>query len=83
MYRDGKWVAAVSGATREIYDPADQSVIGVVTEGDAADVDHAVAAARAAFDKGPWPRMAATDRAAVLFKAADLLEARLDEFALL
>ncbi|MDR2108753.1 MAG: aldehyde dehydrogenase family protein [Coriobacteriales bacterium] len=83
MYRDGSWVPALSGATREVYDPADQSVIGIVAEGDAADVDLAVAAARTAFDQGPWPRMAATERAAVLLRAADLLEARLDEFALI
>jgi betaine-aldehyde dehydrogenase len=83
MYIDGSWVEAQTGATREVYDPADQSVIGVVPEGDATDVKRAVAAARRAFDEGPWPRMAATERAALLFRVADLLEEKLDEFALI
>jgi betaine-aldehyde dehydrogenase len=83
MYIGGSWIEAQQGASREVYDPADQSVIGVVTEADATDVDRAVTAARAAFDQGPWPRMAATERASVLAHAADLLEKRLDEFALL
>ena len=46
-----------------------------------ADIDRAVAAARAAFDDGPWPRMAPAERADVLARAADLLRKRADDIA--
>ncbi len=62
----GKWQAAASGATREIIDPADAKPFAVVAEGGAADVDAAVAAARAAFDSGEWPRTPVAERAALL-----------------
>ena len=45
-------------------------MIAVVADGQAADVDDAVSAARRAFDEGPWPRLAATERAAVLRRIA-------------
>ncbi|MBM9619825.1 aldehyde dehydrogenase family protein [Streptomyces zhihengii] len=70
----GEWRAAVSGATREIIDPVDANVFAVVSEGDVADTDDAVAAARAAFDDGSWPRTPAADRAALLRRVAGLLE---------
>ncbi|MGW1140494.1 aldehyde dehydrogenase family protein [Streptomyces zhihengii] len=70
----GEWRAAVSGATREIIDPVDATVFAVVSEGDVADTDDAVAAARAAFDDGSWPRTPAADRAALLRRVAGLLE---------
>ena len=76
MYIDGAWVPSASGATREIINPADQSVIGTVYEGDAADVDKAVAAARKAFDEpsSPWRALKAGERASLLFALADKLE---------
>ena len=52
-----------------------------VAKGDERDVDLAVQAARRAFDQGPWPRMAAAERARVLWKLADLISANLDEMA--
>ncbi|MEU9775678.1 MULTISPECIES: aldehyde dehydrogenase family protein [unclassified Streptomyces] len=70
----GEWRAAVSGATREIIDPVDASVFAVVAEGGVADTDEAVAAARAAFDDGSWPRTPVAERAALLRRVADLLE---------
>ncbi|WP_347587978.1 aldehyde dehydrogenase family protein [Acrocarpospora sp. B8E8] len=55
MLIGGEWVGAISGKTFPVYDPADGRVIVEVPAGDAADVDHAVAAARAAFAPGgPW-----------------------------
>jgi hypothetical protein len=54
---DGKFVDAVSGKTFQTINPHDESVIMEVAEGDAADVDIAVKAARKAFDEGPWPKM--------------------------
>ncbi|MEV7722480.1 hypothetical protein AB0Q93_35340, partial [Streptomyces sp. NPDC088184] len=52
----GEWRPALSGATRDIIDPVDAGVFAVVSEGGVADTDDAVAAARAAFDDGVWPR---------------------------
>ena len=83
MYIGGEWVLSSSGKTREIINPADGSVIGVVTEGDAGDVRAAVKAAREAFEEGGWTGLSVADRAALLNKIADQLEARTGEFALL
>ncbi|MGY4904101.1 aldehyde dehydrogenase family protein [Streptomyces sp. 900116325] len=70
----GEWREAASGATREILDPVDATAFAVVAEGGVADTDAAVAAARAAFDKGPWPHTPVAERAALLRRVADLLE---------
>src|SRR5258708_4959503 len=56
---NGKWVDSVSGKTFPTINPSTGEVITQVAESDAADVDKAVAAARAAFDKGPWRKMSA------------------------
>ncbi|MFF9621905.1 aldehyde dehydrogenase family protein [Streptomyces griseosporeus] len=71
----GEWRTAVSGATREILDPADGLPFAVVAEGDEKDTDLAVEAARAAFagGEGAWPRTPAAERAALLRRVADLL----------
>ncbi|MGO4423068.1 aldehyde dehydrogenase family protein, partial [Streptomyces sp. MCAF7] len=52
IHVDGAWRAAVSGAQREVLDPADAKTLAVVSEGGAEDTDAAVAAARRAFDTG-------------------------------
>ena len=70
----GKWVDAVSGKTFETLHPATEEVIAEVAEGDAADVDLAVQAARTAFDSGPWRTMDARDRGRLMYRLADLLE---------
>ncbi|MGW0963480.1 aldehyde dehydrogenase family protein [Streptomyces gelaticus] len=70
----GEWRSAASGATREIIDPVDAGVFAVVSEGGVTDTDDAVAAARAAFDEGSWPRTPVTERAALLRRVAALLE---------
>ncbi|MFI1398921.1 aldehyde dehydrogenase family protein [Streptomyces sp. NPDC020681] len=70
----GEWRGALSGRTREIIDPADATVFAVVAEGAAEDADAAIAAARAAFDQGEWPRTPVAERAAVLRRVADLLQ---------
>ncbi|MGI5402415.1 aldehyde dehydrogenase family protein [Streptomyces sp. CA-135486] len=70
----GEWRAAASGAAREIIDPADATVCAVVAEGGVEDTDDAVAAARAAFDQGAWPRTPVAERAALLRRVADLLQ---------
>lgn len=80
---DGQWVDAVSGRTFESRNPATGALLATIAEGDAADIDRAVAAARKAFESGPWPRFTPAERQAVLLRLADMLEARRDEFALL
>lgn len=70
----GEWRPALSGATRDIIDPVDAGVFAVVSEGGVADTDDAVAAARAAFDDGVWPRTPVAERAALLRRVAALLE---------
>ena len=74
---------ALSGRTFATINPATEQVICQVAEGDAADVDLAVHAARAAFETGPWSRMDARDRGRLLTKLADLLEQNFDELAAL
>jgi aldehyde dehydrogenase (NAD+) len=79
----GKWVPSVSGKTFATIHPATEEVIAQVAEGDATDVDLAVAAARAQFDDGEWSRMDARDRGQLMVRLADLLEAEADELAAL
>ncbi len=79
----GKWRPSVSGKTFATLDPSTGETICNVAEGDKADVDLAVAAARKAFDDGPWPRMAASERGRLLHKLADLIERDKDKLAAL
>jgi len=79
---DGKWVEAASGKTFESRNPATGQVLAQVAEGDAADIDRAVAAARRAFE-GPWSRLKPYDRQQILLKLADLVERHFDELSLL
>jgi aldehyde dehydrogenase (NAD+) len=83
MLIGGKWVNSVSGKTFETLDPADGSVICRVAEGDKADIDLAVKAAREAFERGPWSKMNASGRGRLLNKLADAIEAHKDELAAL
>jgi phenylacetaldehyde dehydrogenase len=77
----GRFVDAASGKTFDTFDPGSGRVIAQVAEGAAADIDAAVAAARAAFEGGAWPRMTGSERAKFLWKLADLIEANRDELA--
>src|SRR5260221_7048017 len=70
-YVNGKWESAASGKTFPVYDPSTEEVIAQVAAADAADVDRAVKAARAAFDGGAWPQTTAQDRGRILFKLAE------------
>ncbi|MFJ7331996.1 aldehyde dehydrogenase family protein [Streptomyces sp. NPDC101110] len=79
IHAGGEWRAATSGATREILDPADALPFAVVAEGDEKDTDLAIAAARRAFDEGPWPHTPVPERAALLRRVADLLVRDRDE----
>jgi betaine-aldehyde dehydrogenase len=77
----GAWVAAADGATRGVVDPSDGTVITEVPEGAAADAHQAVAAARRAFDTGPWPRTPGAERGEVLARVAGLVRAHREELA--
>jgi acyl-CoA reductase-like NAD-dependent aldehyde dehydrogenase len=81
LYVGGSWVAPSDPALLEIRSPHDRSVLGHVAQAAPADVDAAVAAARVAFDDGPWPRLSPTSRAEVIRRVNALREARADEIA--
>jgi phenylacetaldehyde dehydrogenase len=81
MLINGRWVGAVSGKTFPVYNPATGDMLAQVAEGDRADIDRAVTAARAAFDTGPWRKLTVSERGRLIWKLADLLEQHLDEFA--
>ena len=83
LFIDGNFTAAVSGKTFPVYDPSTGEVMAQVAEGDRADIDRAVRAARKAFDGGPWRTMSPSARGRLLYRLADKLEERLEDFALL
>ena len=71
LYINGEWVKGDSGKYFPVIDPSTEEIIAEVPDANAADVDRAVAAARAAFDSGIWSQTTAQDRGRVLFKLAD------------
>jgi aldehyde dehydrogenase (NAD+) len=83
LFIGGKWLDSVSGKTFPTINPASGDTICQVAEGDKADIDLAVKAARKAFEEGPWPRMNASDRGRLLNKLADLIEQNQEELAAL
>ena len=83
MLIDGQWVAASDKGIIERRAPSHDFVVSRVPAGTKRDTEGAIAAARQAFDHGPWPRMTASERSFLLLKAADLIHERLDELAFL
>jgi 4-guanidinobutyraldehyde dehydrogenase / NAD-dependent aldehyde dehydrogenase len=79
----GRYVDAVSGETFDSLNPANGKLLARVAAGDTADVDAAVAAARAAFKQGSWAGLSPGKRKRILQKFADLILANRDELALL
>ena len=77
----GKWEKPSGTAKLSVISPVTEEVVQTFPEAQPRDVDRAVAAAREAFDKGPWPRMSAKERGAALLKVAEQLKARLPELA--
>ena len=71
MYVNGEWVDSKSNKTFPVYDPATEEVIAQVPEANADDVNRAVAAAKAAFENGPWASTTAQERGRTLFRLAD------------
>lgn len=78
LYIDGAFVPPNEKRDEAVLNPATEEVIGSAPVGGASDVDTAVAAARNAFDAGPWPRMHVRERIAYLQKMHDALESRAD-----
>src|SRR3954464_4215129 len=78
LFIGGKWQDSISGKTFETLNPATGEVICNVAEGDKADIDLAVAAARKAFEEGPWSRMNPSERGRLLNRLADLIEKNVD-----
>jgi len=83
MLINGQWVNAASGKTFPTYNPATGEVLAQVAEGDREDIERAVKAARKAFDHGPWRQMTAAERARLIWKLADLIEAHTEELGYL
>jgi phenylacetaldehyde dehydrogenase len=83
MLINGNWVEAVSGKTFPTYDPSTGEVLATVAEGDRADIDLAVKAARKAFEFGPWRKMSPSERGRLIWKLGDLIDEHVEEFAYL
>jgi len=77
---NNRWVDSASGKTFPTVNPSTGEEICRVAEADAADVDKAVSAARAAFD-GPWRRISAAERGKLMNRLADLIEQNADQLA--
>src|SRR5213079_3739618 len=81
MFIGGAWRPSSSGETYETINPATEEPSATVAKGDERDIDLAVAAARAAFDRGPWPRMTAAERGRIVWKRGHLRPHRVHEMA--
>ena len=78
---DGKWVSAVSGELLDVFDPSTGRVMSWIAAGGPPDIDAAVKAARRAFTSAPWATFRAFERARLLYRLADAVEANADELA--
>ena len=81
LFINGRWADAASGRTFETLNPATGEVLATVAEGDAEDINHAVRAARRAFEEGPWSRMTPSDRGRIIWKIGDLILDHVTELA--
>ncbi len=81
FYIGGQWAAPAGSGTIDVISPHTEEVVGRVPDGTSADMDRAVAAARDAFDNGPWPQLDPAERAAAVGRLADLYASKLTDFA--
>src|SRR5215213_4739199 len=79
LFIGGKWAEPATADVIEVHSPATGELVGKVPLASEADVDAACAAARKAFDEGPWPQMSPEERGAVLAGAVRIMEGRADE----
>jgi phenylacetaldehyde dehydrogenase len=77
----GKWLSAANGAMLDVINPSTARVFATIAAGGAAEIDAAVKAARRAFTSGPWAKLRAMERARLLYRLADAVEANADEIA--
>src|SRR5437588_12976142 len=82
LFIDGQWIDAESGKTFETPNPSTGATLAEVAEGDRADIDKAIAAARRAFE-GKWSKISARERGRMLYKLAQLVESKSQELAAL
>ncbi len=78
LFVAGRWVVPKGADRIEVISPVTEQVIAAVPSASMADVDAAVASARQAFDKGPWPRMSVEERIAIVSRLRDCFAARQD-----
>ena len=81
MLIDGKRVEAASGETFDVLDPSNNKLLAKAPKGGEEDINRAVKAARQAFDSGPWRKLTVSERGKMIWKLADLIEERTEEFA--
>ena len=81
LFINGQWTDAASGKTFETPNPATGATLASVAEGDAEDIDRAVAAARKAFDDGPWGRITPSERGRIIWRIGDLILEHAEELA--
>ena len=81
LFIGGRWEDPSSQRVIDVISPTTEEKIAHIPEGQAADIDAAVAAARQAFDSGPWPRLSQNERAAALRRVRDELEVRVAEMS--
>src|SRR5580698_9193326 len=81
MYINGEWTASKSAKTFPVYDPSTEEIIAQVPDAGSDDVNRAVAAAKAAFDEGPWANSTAQERGRVLFRLSEKIRANLPALA--
>ncbi|MET0246456.1 MAG: aldehyde dehydrogenase [Sphingomonas sp.] len=81
LFIGGEWSSSDGTGGIDIISPATEVLVGRVAKATTADMDRAVAAARRAFDHGPWPRMSGPERAVYLRRIADEMAKRADDFA--
>src|SRR5439155_16115151 len=79
MLIDGTWTEASNGAVYAVPNPATEEPVGTAPDATVADMERAIAAARRAFDDGPWPRSSRRDRARALTTIADAMERRKED----
>src|SRR4051812_44459809 len=78
---NNEWCEAQSGKRFDVLNPATEMKLTDVAEGDKADIDRAVSAARRAFEEGPWKKMSARDRGRIIYKFAQLVDKHRGELA--
>ncbi|WP_019926659.1 aldehyde dehydrogenase [Nocardia sp. BMG111209] len=86
LYRDafwigGAWTEPAAAHRFPVVSPSSEEIVGAVPAATGPDIDRAVAAARAAFDTGPWPRLDPAERGAILVRAAEILHRRAADIA--